>query len=215
MKIVCLLLTALLLPARAEIVDRVLAVVGSRVFTWGALYAEASYDAFLHGQPPPPQSLAEMDGKVNLQQILSRMVDQALLEQERELYSFQPPKNGETQQRLEEIRRRFPNPEAYRQALERYGLTEAQLSERLQQENNLVAFIQFQLRSRVQVDPSQVESYYTDVLVPELRRQGQTSVPELERVRDSIEQLLAQREIDRLLEQWLLQLRSRAKIKTF
>lgn len=211
----CLLLALLVSPARAEVVDRILAVVNNRVLTWSAVRAEASYDAFLNGQPPPPQDLAEMDGRGNLQPVLSRMVNQVLLEQERDLYASQPPSNGETPQRLEEIRRRFPDSEAYRKALERYGLTEAQLSQRLQRESDLMAFIQFRLRPQVQLDPSQVESYYESVLVPELRHQGQSEPPPLDEVRDSIEQILTQREIDRLLEEWIRQLRSRAKIKMF
>ena len=212
---VCLLLLAFVSEARSEIVDRILAVVGDRVFTWSAVRAEASYDAFLSGQPPPPQDLTELDGRANLRVVLSRMVDQALLEQERQLYSFQPPGNGETERRLQEIQNRFSDLESYQGALMRYGLKESQLSERLQRESDLMAFIQMRLRSQVQLDPSQVESYYKDVLVPELSRQGQSEIPALEQVRDQIEQLLIQQEVDRLLEQWISQLRSRAKIKMF
>ncbi|MBI4441907.1 MAG: hypothetical protein HY649_00875 [Acidobacteria bacterium] len=212
---VCLLLLAFVSEARSEIVDRILAVVGDRIFTWSAVRAEVSYDAFLNGQPPPPQDLAELDGRANLRLVLSRMVDQALLEQERQLYSFQPPDNGQTQRRLQEIQNRFADLPSYQGALLRYGLQESQLSERLQRESDLLAFIQMRLRPQVQLDPGQVESYYNDVLVPELRRQGQPEIPALEQVRDQIEQLLNQQEVDRLLEQWIRQLRSRAKIRMF
>ena len=47
-----LLLALVALPLRAEIVDRILAVVGNRVITWSDVVAEANYQAFLDSQEP-------------------------------------------------------------------------------------------------------------------------------------------------------------------
>ncbi|MDP2734686.1 MAG: hypothetical protein Q8P12_00605, partial [bacterium] len=125
MKTCFLLLGLAVLPLRAEIVDRTLAVVGDRVVTWSDVMAEANYQAFLNGRQPPDP--AELDRKENWQPVLSRLVDQALLAQAQETFPFAPSEKGEAKRRLEEVRKQFPDGEAYRDALVRCKLTEAEL----------------------------------------------------------------------------------------
>ena len=228
----CLLLLALWqLPLPAEIVDRVVAVVGNRMISWSDLLAEADYQAFLAGHPPmEPMESARKESlrqeslrqeslgqeslrQESLRQVLSRLIDQVLLEQSHDTFPFSPPENGETQGRLEEIRKRFPDPEAYRKALAQHKLTEAVLVRRLEREANLMAFVEYRLRPQVSLDPAQVERYYDETLVPELRRQGQAEAPALSEVRESIEEILVQQEISRRLEEWLRELRERVAVK--
>ena len=83
---VLLLLVAPLAPLRAEIVDRIVAVVGGRVITWSDLAREARYQAFLKGQPQP--SWEQLQSKVMVQPILSRLMDQSLLQQARSAFPF-------------------------------------------------------------------------------------------------------------------------------
>lgn len=204
-----LLLVLYLLPLRAEIVDRLLAVVGDRVITWSGALAEVNCQAFLHGQEPRGRI-----GPDELRPVVSKMIDQILLEQARELSLFSPPDTEETQERLEEIQRRFPDLQAYRKALARYQLSEQELRERLVREASILAFIDYRLRPQVRLDPAQAELYYRDTLLPELlRQQGQQRVSPLSEVRDRVEQILAEQEINRLLEEWLQELRRRARIE--
>ena len=211
MKACFLLLGLAVWPLRAEIVDRTLAVVGDRVVTWSDVMAEANYQAFLNGgQPPDP---AALDRKENWQPVLSRLIDQALLAQAQEAFPFAPAENGEAKRRLEEVRKQFPDGEAYRDALVRCKLREAELVSRLERETNLMAFVDYRLRPQVQLSSEEMEEYYRETLAPELRRQGQQDVPPLAEVRDQIEQILTQGKINRLLEQWLQDLRRRAAVK--
>lgn len=203
-----LLLSLFLLPLRAEIVDRLLAVVGDRVITWSGALAEANYQAFLRGQQPRGEMGAE-----ELRPVVEKMVDQILLEQARELSLFAPPEGEDTPERLEEIQGRFPEGEGYREALARYQLTEQELRERLGREATTLAFIEYRLRPQARLEPAPVELYYRDTLVAELSRNGQQQAPPLSEARARIEQILIQQEINRLLEEWLQQLRSRARIK--
>ena len=136
-------------------------------------------------------------------------MDQRLLEQERDALPLFSPEEGETERRLEEIQKRYPSADMYRQALARYRLTEAELRERLARETNLMAFIERRLRPQVRLDPAEVERYYQETLAPELRRQGQTVIPPLPDVREKIEQVLAEQEMNRRLHEWLRDLRQR------
>jgi len=211
MKACFLLLGLTVLPLRAEIVDRTLAVVGDRVVTWSELMAEANYQAFLNGRQPP--DTAGLGQRENWQPVLSRLIDQALLAQAQETFPFAPAEKGGAIRRLEEVRKQFPDGEAYRDALVRCKLTEAEVVSRLERETNLMAFVDYRLRPQVQLSSEEMEQYYRETLVPELRRQGQQYVPPLAEVRDQIEQILMQEKINRLLEQWLQDLRRRAVVK--
>ena len=209
-----LLLALVALPLRAEIVDRILAVVGNRVITWSDVVAEANYQAFLDSQEPvTPAKLLPREPREPKEPILSRLIDQRLLEQERDALPLLFPDEGEAGRRLEEIRQRIPEPEAYRRELARYRLTEADLVARLEREASLMAFIERRLRPQVRVNPAEVERYYAETLAPELRRQGQSAIPPLAEVRERIEQVLTEQEINRRLEEWLRDLRDRRGIK--
>src|SRR5690349_2856853 len=86
-----LLLTVLLLcansfAARAEIVDRIVAVVDGRVIAWSAAMAEANYEAFRNGEEP----VKSLDGEA-LAMIVSQMIEQTLLEKEMDRSLFSPP----------------------------------------------------------------------------------------------------------------------------
>ena len=206
-----LLLYLLVLPARAEIVDRLVAVIGSRVITWSDVLAEANYQAFLQAQEPPgPDALAQKETR---EPILARLLDQRLLEQELNVFPFPPVDEDEMQRRVAEVRQRFPSPEAYRQALARYGFTATDLLERLKRETHLMAFVERRLRPQVRLDSAETERYYQEILVPELRGKGQTAIPPLAEVREQIEEVLAEQQMNRRLEQWLRDLRARLGVK--
>lgn len=210
-----LLLAFLGLAARAEIVDRMVAVAGNRVITWSDVMAEARYEAFLLGrEPPPPDDLARPDAREPiLSKLFSKLIDQRLLEQDRDALPFSSPDESETQRRLEEVRRRFPSPEAYRQALALHRLSEAELIEHLEQETNLMVFVERRLRPQVRLDPGETERHYQETFAPELRQREQAAIPPLAEVRKEIEGVLAEQQMNRRLEQWLGDLRARMGVK--
>jgi len=206
-----LLLALVASAARAEIVDRIVAVAGSRVVTWSDVLAEARYQAFLAGrEPPPPDELARPESS---EPILSRLIDQRLLEQDRDALLFDPPDRSETERRLAEAQQRFSTPEAYQQALVLAHLTDADLLERLEHETNLLAFVDRRLRPLVRLDSAETERYYRETLAPELRRKGQTEMPPLAAVREEIEEVLAAQQMNERLEQLLRDLRARLGVK--
>jgi hypothetical protein len=202
------------LPIRAEIVDRIVAVVNGRVIAWSAALAEANYQAFRSGQEP----VETLDGEA-LGKIVSRMTDQMLLETERDISPFSPASNGISGRGgspagLEDLRKRYPDAEAFRNALRRYKLSEEKLLQRSQREEGILAFVDYHLRPQVRVTPERVEAYYRENFLPQLQREGGTQAPPLSEVSTRIEQILAEAEMNRLLEEWLQQLRSHAQIRT-
>jgi hypothetical protein len=198
-------------PARAELVDRIVAVVGGRALAWSAAYEEARYQALRKAEPPPGWSPTETapDG---MNAVLTVLIDQTLLQQALSRSPFAPSGSEDVSDRVTEIEREYPSGEAYRAALQRCGFTEQQLRDRLARERLLMTFVDATLRPRVRLAEDAVASYYRDVLVPEMSAGG-ASAPPLDNVRLQIEEILTQQQINRLLEEWLEQLRRSARIE--
>ena len=208
-----LLLVAL--PLRAEIVDRVLAVVSDRVIPWSEACAEAEYQAFRDALDPPTCAASGApDAKSPaLQSALSRLTDQALLEQAMLRSPFAPPPQEESQEELQQLQQSFADLDAYRAALARYHLTEEAVRERAAREQALLAFVDSLLRPQIRIEAAAMERYYEEEFVPEMRRQSSGQPPPLEAVREQIEEILTQQEINRLLETRLEELRRSTTIK--
>ena len=228
-----LVLLAAALPARGEIVDRIVAVVGGatgpgtsfsgtgaapgprlRVIPWSAVDEEASYQAFRRNEPPPAWKPADAASSPAAREVLQKMIDQALLGQAMERFPFAPAEGRDVREEIQSLKNTFPDAEAYRGALARYHLTEEKVVERRTHESLLSAFVDATLRPQARVSAEQVEQYYQSNLVPEFRlRGGMEPAPSLESVRGQIEEILTQEQIDGLLEQWLAQLRRNTKIE--
>jgi hypothetical protein len=229
--------------ARGELVDRIVAAVGgsvmtgaaaagtsfvasgagasggsgagATVITWSGVFDEANYQAFRQNREPVRWKPTDPVSAPAFRDVLQKMIDQMLLEQELERSPFAPAGGSDVQDQLEMVEKKFPDAEAYHSALARYHLTQDELAERLTRESILLAFVDSTLRPQVHVTDEQIENYYQTTLLPELRQRSGASatVPSLEDVRAQIEELLIQPQLDSLLEQWLQQLRHGAQIE--
>src|SRR5687767_7900728 len=76
------LTSVLLTPfgVRAEIVDRIITVVGGRAIAWSAVYEEARYQAFRKEEEPPAWS-ASAAASEGFDAVLAALIDQTLLQQ--------------------------------------------------------------------------------------------------------------------------------------
>jgi len=219
-----LMTVAMAQPSRAEIVDRIVAVISSavsggppaagQIITWSAAYEEACFLALQNGTEPPLWTTTQSASSNAINAVVSRMVDQTLLLQALSRSPFAPSTEADVQGRSQEIEKRFPDAQSFRAELARYHLTEAALTRRLSRESLIMAYVDSTLRPEVNISSDQIESYYHATFVPELLLRGQAGdVPSVDELRDRIKEILTQQEIDRRLEQWLTDLRRSAKIE--
>lgn len=132
-----LLGTALLCSAT---VDRIAVVVDKTVFTEGEMLEDLRLTQFLNRQPLDTSPAARREAAEHL-------VDQELIRREMELGSFTPPSSAEADDMLRQLRQQnFPNAAAFRAALDRYGITEEQLKQRLLRQLTAIRFTQSRFR---------------------------------------------------------------------
>ncbi len=115
------------------------------------------------------------------------------------------------------VRAAFPaakSDEEWQQVLAAYGVQEQQLRKSVEEQLQLMQFVDARLRHMVSVSRSEVESYYEDKLLPELSRKGAAAEP-LANVRSEIYELLLQEKIDIQLNTWLAGLREQGNVRIF
>jgi hypothetical protein len=81
----------------------------------------------------------------------------------------------------------------------------------LKQQLYLSRFLDYRFRPAAQIDQSQIETYYNNEFVPQLRARGE-KIPPLEEVEDTIREVLVQRAINDRAPKWLDDTRERLKI---
>ena len=204
---VLVLLVAAACPA--QVVDRMVAVVNKQVILQSELEQAAHVEFLLQGK-----SLSQLTD-AELQSVLDRLIDQALLEQQIvHKEAFQPGKE-EVEARIREIRAGVPggiNDETWKTLLSNYGVTAEDVELQITAQIRLLRLIDLRFRNLAHVDSTAVSEYYKQKLLPELQKQG-AAEPPLSQVSDKIEKILTEQRIDDLLNSWLQTLRSQAHIR--
>lgn len=199
-----------MLPARAsDIIDRIVATVNGHAILQSDWEEAIRYEAFIDGRQL--DKLTADDRKATL----DRLIDQELL-REQVRSSASQAKNTELEQRIQEIRKLYPGAETeqgWRARLERYGLNEKELKNRVAQQLNLMQMVESRLRPGIQVDLRSIELYYQERIVPQLRNSGAKQVA-LAEVSTKIKELLTQQKMNDLLGSWLQTLRAASQIRT-
>ncbi|MBI2104729.1 MAG: peptidylprolyl isomerase [Candidatus Omnitrophica bacterium] len=168
MTLIRLLLAAVLLggaagPARADTVNRIVAIVNDDVIT------QADVDAYLASvleeqDPPPDAEPAQLRGS-----ILRRIIEQRVILQEARRQGI-TVETDDISQRLEELRKRFESEEAFRQSLEESRLSMEQLKEQLRDQLMVQRLIETKIRAAITVSPFEIAKELE--AHPELARVG-------------------------------------------
>lgn len=207
LQLVTVILLAAVAARAGEVIDRIVAVVNRGVVLQSDVELVLRYEAFLDGGAPGSTD-------ENYTKVLDRLIDQELLRQE--MGETLAVSDEEVSARLAEIRNQFAEGRSdadWQARLERYGLTQADVEERVRVQLELWRFVELRLKPNVRVDESAVESYYRDEFLPKLRQAGGKDVP-LTEVSARIRQILTERNVDQMLSAWLHNLRDQSEIHT-
>jgi peptidyl-prolyl cis-trans isomerase SurA len=191
--------------------DRIVASVGNNAITSSEVGNEFRLELFLDGKSV---EAADPDA-ATLNEVRDRMIDRVLLDEEARASEIKvAPDDPAVNQRLDEVRKRFPNLVGYQNGLKALQMTEADLCQSLAEQQAILQLVDQRLRPDATVEPTEIEGYYRSTLVPELARQGRQPPP-LADVTDRIREILVQQKISVLLEDWLKRLRATRDAKTY
>jgi peptidyl-prolyl cis-trans isomerase SurA len=198
-------------PAGAETLNKVVASVGYDAITQRDVLEEYNFERFLEGKFP-----AGAPSGVEGQSVLNRLIRQTLLDEQMR----SPDRDSENARKaaaetLNAVQEKFPNKEAYRSALQSLGMTEQQALERLELYQRTLRMVNNRLRPAALPDPSDVEDYYKKTFVPEYAKGHTGSPPPLDDVRQQIQEILVQKKMNQMLEDWLERLKSTHQVNIY
>jgi len=180
--------------------------VGKRVITESDILREIRLSSFLNDSPPDFSPASR-------RRTAERLVERALAETEMEIGKYPAPDAAEADAQLAELRReRFPGPDTLARALESAGVTAAELSRYLLEQLAVLRFIDARFGPAVVIGEEELQAYYAGRFTDERKAAGGTPVPPFEEVRGQIEEVLRAERIDRLLDQWLQEVKARSRI---
>lgn len=196
-----LALTALLAAgpaARAdEVIDRMLAVVAGDLIMMSDVAAAVEFGLV-------PQTSGDDPTRI----VLSQLIDRSLMLAEVDRYAPQEPSSEAVDRELGALRDRFTSPQAYVDALARFGVEEASLRQTLRANLRLRAYLE-QRFAAVPPSDDDVRDYYA---AHRDRFTVRGDVQPLDAVRADVLQALSLDRRQAMVDEWLAGLRRRATI---
>lgn len=204
-------LAPLALPALGgEVIDGVVVTVNHKAIFRSDWDEAVCYELFM--QRKPVAQVTEADRVTALQRLIDRQLLTAQMSETRSL----EPSEDDLKTDVAKLRAQFPQgkeDDGWRKLLASYGLNEARLKVHLWTEVQVMNLVEVRLRPNVHVQPEEVDTYYKDQLLPDLKKTG-AKVVSFEDVEPRIRELLTQQHIDELLDAWLHNLRQQAEIRS-
>ncbi|HKY05584.1 MAG TPA: hypothetical protein VJQ56_11880 [Blastocatellia bacterium] len=186
------------------LVDQILTLVNGNPITRTDLLWSLALD-------PRAPSPAGPVGNDLLRQKLEVMIDQVLIAQEAARVPGAEVTQQEIDRKRSELIASFPTEAAFRERVESVGLTPQRIDELIRERILIDKFIDFRFRSFVFVRDQEVQSYYQDVLAPQVRARGQVPPP-LDQVRQEITEIIRLDKINEEIDRYLNTARQRAEI---
>ena len=201
-RIPCFLIALLLTgtSARAELVDRIVAIIDRDVVTLSEA-EQASEIARARGADD-----------TRLVDIVERLIESRLVEREVERFTGEPVPSELVDRAFEEVRAGSPSDSDFQKMLARSGLSDDGLRAILRQQVEVAQYLDRRFRPLTFVTEEQVAAYYRDELAPSL---GAGRLPELSEVSESIRRILEERAFNARVEEWIAALKKRAKIRRY
>jgi hypothetical protein len=195
------------LLSAGELVDRIVATVNDEPVLASDVETAVRVEALMQGK-----AVGEIP-QADYQAAMDRFIDRTLIRQQ--MTSGYVPPAQQVEWRMLQVRAAFPEAKsdaAWHAVLAAYGVQEQQLRKAVEEQVQLMQFVDARLRHMVRVSREEIESYYKEKLLPELSRKRAAAEP-LADVRSEISELLLQQKIDAQLNSWLASLREQANVR--
>jgi hypothetical protein len=199
--------------ANAVVLDRVVAVVNNQAI----LASDVDDEIRLAVLDPALAGLGDLTRQRALDQLISRALIQQQIRQENA--QSPEPAQSDVDSRLTEIRKNLPacvrlncaSEEGWKAFLAAHGLTPARVETYLRNRLQVLSFIELRFRQGIRISPEEIETYYRKTLLPQYA--AGEAIPPMEAVSPRIEEILLERQVNVLFDEWLKNLRKQGDVE--
>src|SRR2546426_343802 len=158
-----LILSVLASLSRAEIIDRIAVTLDNQVITESEILREIRLTGFLNDDPLD----LSLEAK---RKTADRLIEQKLIRKEIEFGRYVVPPASDVEPMLKQIQtERFHSPEEYREALQKFGISEEDLEAQLLWQATLLHFVDVRFRPGIQISDDEIHKYF-DKELPDLEK---------------------------------------------
>lgn len=199
---------AALQKTTSTILDRVVAVVNESAILASDVDEEMRFTALQSEDEPAADNTP--------QHALSRLIDRALIDQERVLQpGLSDVAQTEVDSAILELRKTIPACKQYQCTtdagwlafLKAHEFTLNEVEKRVRERLEILKFMNLRFGAAVRISREDVQQYYAQTLVPELQR-NHAAVPDMQSVAPQIRGVLRQQRINVMVDEWLKGLRA-------
>jgi hypothetical protein len=198
---------------KTAVLDRVVADVDGQAILASDVDDEIRFSALLPGAEPTADNTP--------QRALDRVIDRTLINQQRALQpGVAVVSQKDVEQAIDTMRKQISaatstdceTDAGWKAYLAQHGFTASEIQDRMRERLQILKFIDVRFGVVVQVSNVDVRNYYDQVLMPELK-QSKQQPPDFRTVSPNIRQILRQRRVGNLLDEWLKSLRAEGHVK--
>ena len=160
--------------------------------------------------PAAPSPAGPVSSEV-LRRKLDVMIDQTLVQQEATRLPAPEITQKQVDDKRTELIAAFKSEAVFRQRAESVGLTPQRIDDLLRERILIERFVDFRFRSFIFVTDTEVQQYYDDHIVREVRAAGQVP-PALDKVRARIITTLKEEKVNSEIDTWLESARQHADV---
>lgn len=154
------------------------------------------------------------DETVFRRRVLDQLIEERLRFHEMDRFGFEQVPVEEIEAQVAEIRKSFPDDDAFQKALREQQMSLKDLRQLVARQLMVMTYVDEQLGPRVFVSLDDINNYYQTTFTAEMRRRGQP-VPPVEDVRDQIRAVLKEQRLNDAIEKWTEELRREADIQVY
>jgi hypothetical protein len=199
--------------SNAVVLDRVVAVVNNQAI----LSSDLDDELRLAVLDPARAGLGVLTRQRALEQLIGRALIQQQIRQEDE--QAMEPSQAEIDARVSELRKELPacvrqncaSNEGWKTFLAANGLAPERVQNYLRHRLQILRFIEQRFRQGILISPEEIATYYHDTLLPQYA--AGDAIPPLEKVSPRIQEILLQRQVNALFDDWLKNLRKQGDVE--
>ena len=204
---------------KGQVIDRIVAVVNGEVVTLGQLQRalsvyESNRLAGLAGGCDLTDSIDGADRERREMETLDCLIDSLLVFQYVRRFPQVDVTAGAISTEFQELAASYSTRQEFDAEMQRWGFTTATLRRALERQLIVESYVETRFREFVDISQERITEYYEGTLADEMQRLGEP-LPAMESVSDLITAILREEEVNRRIEEWIVELRERAEILSY